>query len=110
MKTSKLVMIASILAIAVMSLSFSQSLNAGEDLKDRSARKVSHMTFEQAIQNAGILEAMYDQIEYNILPHNWPYYTARIQYRGTNIYIQGSYEQWYYFFEDQIIYQKTHRQ
>ena len=110
MKTRKLVRIASVLAIVVMSFSISQSVNAKENNKDHSARKSSHMTYDQASQVPGILTAMYEQIDDNFLPNNWPDYTARIKYKGSSIYIQGSYEQWFKFFRDQLIYMRSHRQ
>ena len=110
MKTKRIVMLASFLAIAVLSVSISQVANAAEDKRDKTARKVAHMTFDEAEQNPGILQAMYQQIEDDVLPNNWPDYTARILYKGVNIYVQGSYAQWFKFFRDQMKYMKTHQQ
>src|SRR5210317_676972 len=98
MKTRKPVMIAGILAIVVMSFSISQMVNATEDPRQKIEKKVAHLTFDEAIQNPGILKAMYEQVENNIIPQHWPYYTARIQYRSVSIFVQGSLQQWNYFF------------
>jgi hypothetical protein len=110
MKTRRLVTMASILAIAIMSVSISQVVNAAEDKKNRTARKVAYLTFDQAVQNAGILHEMYKQIEDDMLPTNRPDYTARILYKDIIIYIHGSYEQWCKFFRDQIKYMKNRQQ
>jgi hypothetical protein len=110
MKTSKLVVFASILAITVLSLSISQNVNAKEFPKNGSTDRVSHMAFDQAIQNSGILQAMYEQLDDSVLQDNWPYYTAHIIYMRSDIYIQGSHEQWYFFLKDRLEYLKYHQQ
>lgn len=112
MKTSKLAMIASILAIAVMSISVAPNANAKEkEVKKRNtAERVAHMSYDQATQNSGILIAMYEQLDDYILSHNWPYYTVRINYMGSKLYIQGTYQQWYEFFLEREMYMRTHQQ
>jgi len=111
MKTSKLVMIASIVAVAVLSISVSPNVNAKQALKDqRFIAKSHYMNFEQAVQNPGILREMYEQIENNFLPPMEPYFTAQVSYRGSKLYITGSYEQWYFFFKDKLRYNKNHQQ
>ena len=107
MKTRKPVMIASILAIVVMSFSISQVVNGAEDPRQKFERKVAHLTFDEAIQNEGILKAMYEQIENHIIPQHWPYYTARISYRGASIFVRGTIEQWNNFLNMQRRYFKT---
>ena len=110
MKTRKLVLITGILAIAFMSFAVTQKVNAAEDTHVKTTRKTAQMTFEEAISNESILLAMYDQIENDILPNVWPYYTARIQYRGVNVFIIGSLQEWLYFFKQQRIYKRTRQQ
>jgi hypothetical protein len=107
MKTRRLVTIASILAIAIMSVSISQVVNAAEDPGQKFDRKVAHLTFDEAIQNDGILKAMYEQIQNHIIPQHWPYYTARIIYRGASIFVRGTIQQWNNFLNLQRIYFKT---
>jgi hypothetical protein len=110
MKTRKLIRIASVLAIVVMSMSVSQVLNATESQTERGSKKAAHMSYEKAVQNSGILQAMYEQLEDDIIPHHWPYYTARINYKGNDIFIQGTYEQWVLFFRAQLRWLKHHQQ
>ncbi len=110
MKTSKLVMIASILAVTVLSFSISPGVTAKDLPKDRPFVKAFDMTFDQAIQKPDILRAMYEQIDDSNLPANSPHYTAVISYMKSDIHIRGSYKQWYFFFRDQLYYMKTHMQ
>ena len=110
MKTRKPVLIASIIALVVLSFSISKTVNAVEDPRQKIEIKEAHLTFDEAIQNAGILKAMYEQIKDYIIPQHWPYYTARIDYRGVSIFVQGSLQQWYYFFNLQRTFFKTRQQ
>ena len=110
MISKKLIMIGSIIAIVLMGFSVTHEVNAAEENNVRTARKTAHMTFEEAISNSSILRTMYEQIENDILPNVWPYYTARIQFRGVNIFVKGSLQQWLYFFKQQRIYKRTHQQ
>lgn len=111
MKTSKLLTIVSVATIAVMSLSITSGVIAKQILKEQKViQKSSHMNFEQAVQNPGILKAMYEQIENNFMPPLEHFYIAQVSYRGSKLYIAGTFEQWYFFFKDQLIYRKTHQQ
>lgn len=110
MKTPKLVMIASILAITVLSFSISPEVNARELPKDRQSIKPTYMTLEQATQKSGLLMAMYEQIDESNLPSNSPHYTAHIVYYGADVYVRGSYKEWYIFFKMKLIYMKQHMQ
>jgi len=111
MKTLKLGMIAKIVAIAVVIISVSPNVNANQALKeDPLLTKASYMNYDQAVQNPSILRAMYEQIENSFLPPMDPFYTAQVSYRGVKLHITGSYEQWYFFFKDQRLYNKTRQQ
>jgi len=111
MKKSKLRMIATIVAITVLSISFALDANAKEEKKVRKvAVKEANLTYDQAMQNSHIVQAMYEQIIDDFTHLNWAYYTAQIKYHGSRLFIQGSYVQWYFFFKDQIKYKREHMQ
>jgi len=110
MKKSKIIMIASVLVIAMMSISIAPNATAKEDKKNKNKVRVAHMAYDQAIQNQGILMAMYEQIDDYILSHNWPYYTVQIVYMGSKLYIQGSYQQWESFFIEREEFMKSRHQ
>ena len=110
MKTSKLLLIAGIIIMGLMSMTISHRVNAAAIEKPNPELKVAYLQFDQAVQNSGILRAMYEQLDNMHMTHNWPYYTEQISYMGTKVYITGNYEQWYFFFKDRLVYIKTHQQ
>ena len=93
MKTSKLVMIATVLIIAIVGVSSLAELKAnapshGIDIKLRAA-----------IENPGLLEAMVAQLNPNFLLEKAERYTQVVSYEGDLYYITGTYKQWVRFFK-----------
>jgi hypothetical protein len=102
MKTSKLSMIATAFAIAIMSLAVTVETKA-----DKSPGAI-YMSFSEAIQVPGIVMAMHQQLDNSFLGdgENQGYYTQVISYQGLTIYITGTYTQWYLFFRSVSVYEK----
>ena len=83
-------MIAVVLACTLVSLSTSATFET---------RKVVQIPLKMAIQNPGLVLAMFQQLDPGFLNNNQHYYIVRVYY-GYNIYeISGTYEQWVRFFE-----------
>ena len=93
MKNSKLVMIASILVIAIMSVS---SL---AEVKAVAPSNGIEITLRAAVDNPGLLEAMVEQLDPMFLKVKEPYYTQIVHYDGDDYYITGTYKQWLRFFK-----------
>jgi hypothetical protein len=92
MKTLKLTILATILAFAMVSVA-----NA-DGFKTRPAQKVINITLLQAIQNPGLVSAMYQQIDPNSLNTGQETYTFVVVYQGYNYRITGTHDQWMIFF------------
>ena len=107
MKTKGLINIAGILAISILSLAVLPEVSAAALFKEKKVNKEAHLSFDEATQNSGILQAMYEQIELDYFPEHWPYLTVRIKYRSVNYFIQGTYDQWYFFFRDRASYMQN---
>lgn len=93
MKATKLVMIAAILTVAML------SQTAEATSKPKVGEKPIHLTFEEAMTDPGLVQVMYQQLNHHFL--NWidgVDYTASIVYVGISIYVTGTYTEWYQFF------------
>ena len=98
MKTSKLVMIATVLTIGMMSFALTPNLLADNAPKTNQTSSAMYVTFDQAIQNSFLLAAMHEQLDPEFLSTNQPYYCEAVQFLGGPVYITGVYEQWDVFF------------
>jgi len=97
MKTLRFAMIATLVALAMVSLA-----NA-DGIKAKPAKKVINLTFEQAIQAPALVLAMYQQLDENMLNNNQHSYTVDVVYKGYICRITGSYDQWKMFFRQKWI-------
>jgi len=96
MKMSKLVMIATFVAFALVSVA-----SAGEfTLKTK--KRVVNLSLEQAIQSPQLIAAIYEQVDPDFMSYNSSTYTVKVEDK-THIYlITGTYYQWKLFFKAQI--------
>lgn len=101
MKTSKLFVIASIVAIAIVGISISPDLQAKN-------KAVVHITLEQAIQNIDLVREMHVQLNTDFLQTNQLYYTQHVVHNNNVIVcITGSYDGWTSFFRTRAFIQAT---
>jgi hypothetical protein len=92
MKTMRIAMIATFVALAIASLA-----NAG-DIKAKPTKKVVDVTFEQAVQLPGLVVAMYQQLNSEFLNDEEPVYTVKVDHGGVTFRITGTRDQWVLFF------------
>lgn len=94
MKATKVVMIAAIMIVAMLS----QTAEATSNPKH--GERPIYLTIEQAMTDAGIVQAMYQQLNRNIIESRDKegVYTAMIIYVGVRIHITGTFSQWHQFF------------
>ncbi len=95
MKTSKFIMIASVLAITMASFSFTSTANAEPPVI---AQKVIDITFEKAMENSGLVTAMHMQLGREFLNTDQQIFVADVSYLGFIFRISGTYGQWHWFF------------
>lgn len=93
MKTSKLVMIATILAIGMLSIAPSLNVEANP------GTRAIHITLEQAVTNPALVQVMYDQLNPSFLGTIDGEYTVTVLFQGMTVYITGSYTEWFLFFQ-----------
>jgi len=98
MKNLKLVMIVTLLTFSVVSIS-----NAGV-LAGKQQLKATHITFEQALQNQGLVVAMYQQLDASMLQGNLVVrQTLNVTHENIVYRITGTLDQWVMFFGYQVI-------
>ena len=100
MKIKKLAMIATILVIGAMSIPTASAVMV------ESAEKIAvlteiRLTFDEAMEDPGLVEAMYEQLDISLLASsvtkkNW--YVASVEYDDAKYRIRGSYNEWMEFF------------
>jgi hypothetical protein len=90
MKNLKSAMIAMLLVCTLVSLATAGNFET---------RKVVSITFERAIQNPGLVAAMFQQLDSGFLNNIQHYYIMRVTYEGNIYEITGTYDQWVRFFE-----------
>ena len=93
MKTSKLVMIASVFVIAIM------SVTSVAELKANAPTHGYDITLRAAIDNPLLFEAMIEQLNPDFLLVKAPTYTQVVSFDGDLYYITGTYKQWVRFFK-----------
>jgi hypothetical protein len=96
MKTLKLVMIMAIFAFSTITIAMAEHPS-----KINPTKGTINLTFEQAIQNPGLVMAMHDQLHPDFLSTktNQQLYTVSVGYLNYNIRITGTYNQWNAFFK-----------
>jgi len=94
MKTLKFALIAALIACTMVSLASADGFKSKPKFK-----KVVNLTIEKAIQNPGLVVAMYQQLDAeDFINGNQLTYVAEVTY-NENIYrISGTREQWIRFF------------
>jgi len=94
MKATKIVMIAAIMIVAMLS----QTAVATSEPKYE--ERPIYLTIEQAMTDPGIVQIMHQQINRNFIQKRDKsgVYTAMVIYVGVKIYITGTYNEWYQFF------------
>jgi len=105
MKTIKAVLITATFFFAMVTM-----VNAEHASKIDPSKRTISLTFEQAMQNPGLVTAMYQQIHNDFLNSgiNRHTYTQTVSYNGYNFRITGTYNQWKLFFRYQYIVPNTH--
>lgn len=98
MKTSKLLMVATIVAIVMASFAITTEVKAGSDTPPTTPNVV-HITLTQAIQHTVLVNAMYNQLDDNFLVGDHFWYTQPVLYNGTIFMISGTLNQWLNFFK-----------
>jgi hypothetical protein len=94
MKTLKITLIAAIVACTMISLA-----NAGGVTENPKFKKVMNISIEKAQTNPGLVIAMHQQINQEVLLHNPGHvYQATVIYQGTTYRIIGTLDQWVKFF------------
>jgi len=101
MKTSKILMIVTVFAIAMMSSSITSHVNATPTTKT-----VVQLNITEAIQNAGLVKAMYEQLNPNFLELNMQVYTQVVYHNNVIWVISGTANQWELFFRARVLYVK----
>ncbi len=96
MKTSRLIMIATVLSITIASFSVASVLKADPPIYKKN---VIELSFEEAIQDQGLATAMNIQLTKEFLRNDFPIYTAEVTYAGYLFRISGTYNQWNWFFQ-----------
>lgn len=92
MKTLKIAMLATFVALAMVSLA-----NA-DGFKVDPQKKVVNISLAQAESNPGLIIEMYRQLNPSMLNNNALTYTVYVVYNNTCYRISGTYEQWLRFF------------
>jgi hypothetical protein len=89
-------MIATVLAIAMVSMSVTNVLQADPPV---SSKNVITLTFDQALSDPGLVAAMNQQLSDEFLINDFPVYTVEVNYMAYVIRISGSYGEWKWFFQ-----------
>jgi hypothetical protein len=82
-----------ILTAAILSLAFMTANTASGD-EFHAKKSAVKLTFEKATSIPGLVQAMYAQIDKDILKSNFEVYVARVKYNGKVYLIYGTYGQW----------------
>ena len=101
MKTSKLVVVASILVIAIIGISLAPELQA------TNYKQVIHIDLADAVQDIDLVRAMHLQLNSDFLQRNQVTYTQHVYYNNMIVCIHGTYSGWMAFFRTQPYIQAT---
>lgn len=94
-----------LVAMLIASTAFGMSKGDEFTLKPKNTVDVA---FERAICVPGLVVAMLQQLDGDILYNNQPFYTLEVSYGGTIYRITGSCQQWLLFFKLQWEYPIGH--
>ena len=108
MKSLKLVLIAAIISFSMVTIANNTNSNLSNYIT-KPTKNIINLTFEQAIQNPGLVIAMYKQvhIDFRSVSANRHTITAYVVYMNYNIRITGTYAQWRLFFRSKWVMSKT---
>ncbi|MCU0371225.1 MAG: hypothetical protein MUC31_07410 [Bacteroidales bacterium] len=94
MKSLKIVLVATLVAFAMVTVANAD----GFKNKPKFTKRVT-LTIEKAMQDPGLVAAMYDQLDVNDVTHfAMPPYIFEVKYNGAHYLISGSLGQWIQFF------------
>ena len=99
MKTTKVILVAALMAFATMG--FSQEKSTPPTL-GQSPQLSALITLQSAMQNAGLRFAMYSQLTPRFLQVEKPMYTVSVHFNHSQYNIIGSYHEWSRFFQIRI--------
>ena len=102
MKSLKFALIAAIVACTMVSL-------ARDGRTNTEPRKVAVISFSQAIQNPGLVVAIYQQVDPGFLNNYVQNALVDVVYNGTLYRISGTYENWVSFFNNRWLYMRDSR-
>lgn len=95
MKTLKIALVAAIVACTMVSLAYADGVKEKPKFK-----KVVNLTYEKAMQNPGLVAAMYEQLDKeDFLDNTQTVYVAMVVYQGNTYRITGTRLQWIRFFK-----------
>jgi hypothetical protein len=92
MKTLRIAMLATFVALAMVSLA------STDGFKLDPQKKVVNISLAQAESNPGLVIEMYRQLDISILALEQQTYTVYVVYKNTCYRISGTYSQWFRFF------------
>ena len=91
MKTLKTAIIATFLALSIVSLASDGGFN-------KKPKQVVNITFDKAVQNIGLVMAMHQQLNPDFLSNFQLMYVEEVTYHETLYRIRGTFQQWEMFF------------
>jgi hypothetical protein len=94
MKTLKLATIAMLVAFTMVSMSYADGIKEKPKFK-----VVTNMNLDKAIQNAGLVRAIYLQVtRQDVIDAHQHVYVAEVIFQGKTYRITGTFDQWMRFF------------
>lgn len=103
MKTSKILMIACVVAFTMSSFSMQAGVDPNTNTNNNSSKTVVHITLAEAVQYPSLVQAMYFQLTDGFLDGMSDKMYTRTVYHANVIWvITGSYTQWRMFFKWQV--------
>jgi len=102
MKTTKLILVAALMAFAA--IGFSQSELPTKSNQTKSEPQLSLVIgFNNAMHNARLVQAMYAQLDPSFLLNDQRVYIVPVRFSHTVLYVSGTYEQWKRFFQSKPV-------
>ncbi len=101
MKTSKLILVTTIMFFAFIGFSYAQSTTANSELTQD--YKIIKIHVKDAQQESGLYEAIHQQVspEFLSLPIN-KHYKFKVKWHGDVYMVYGNYKHWVYLFKEEI--------
>ncbi len=98
MKTTKLILVAAIIAIASLGYSQVESSPTLSEETSSICKFATKIHLKTALQYPALVRAMYAQLDPRFLLNDQRIYTVRVNLRGTIFYISGPAAHWKRFF------------